>query len=482
MKKRVLSWLLTLSLVLSLVPPIPVRAAQSSAEITGWPSTEDLTNAVLTTTITNDVTPTSSITVKSGKTLIVKGTGALRSSSSNKPLFIVESGGHLVLDDVTITDNAVGTEGAVYVKKGGLLDLGYNDQSIRHAPGISGNTSGGTARNLVIEDGATVRLNAEVKKAIGITSGGTVNAPVSVIQGGRYSIQDSDIGNNAISSDDANLKLLLKYDQIVLRQSKTQILYWYPTQYFNYKNSAGKTYPHLGQHKNVLDEISNVQITDAMGTPTSPKRLDSQFGSDGLGKFDLVFIVAPWGDMTETEQTILTEYLKSGGTIFVQAEDANPQNGFTQMNAYASKWAQTLGAGFIIMNSPQIPSQAPIIRGNKWTNGISLKDWLVNQASPIVANQGVEFTSIFSSAVKEKEYDWCVNLLAGKRDDGSTWGNIILSTDANMWTTQFDGNFSNWGYKGGQTKKFAQNLVEISLENRVSAATGYNPNSDFNKW
>ena len=145
-----------------------------------------------------------------------------RSDSGGITFITVENGGHLVLDQVEVRDNTVDANGVVYVKDGGLLDLGYNDRRARIAPGISGNTSGGTAKNLVIEDGATIRLNAEVKKSIGISYASALYAPVSLIQGGRYTIQGSDLGTGKIISDSTSYTQVMYNDQIILRNANEE--------------------------------------------------------------------------------------------------------------------------------------------------------------------------------------------------------------------------------------------------------------------
>ena len=130
----------------------------------------------------------STLTVKKGKTLIVHGSGTLSGAgrAQQTPFFIVEDGGHLVLDNVTVTLNK-SDSGTVVMEKGGLLDLGYNDQKDRFAPGITGNTTNtNAARHLVIAEGATVRLNADATKKIGIYYGNNLGAPFAIVQSGRY--------------------------------------------------------------------------------------------------------------------------------------------------------------------------------------------------------------------------------------------------------------------------------------------------------
>ena len=162
MRKRLLSWLLVLTMVTSLIPSTLVttafaaddpsaqassQAGKTKVETTFWP---DNLNADITDfRVNGTIIPSDTLTVESGKTLIVHGSGTLSGSgrAQHTPFFIVEKGGHLVLDNVTITANAA-AQGTVVVKKGGLLDLGYNDQKDRIAPGITGNT---TSANLLTQ-------------------------------------------------------------------------------------------------------------------------------------------------------------------------------------------------------------------------------------------------------------------------------------------------------------------------------------------
>ena len=153
MKNRILLWLMTIAMLFSLSPASVALAAENTLPDT-------LTESVTDILITGTVTPTGMLTIGSGQTLIVHGLGEISNGMQGAPLFEVESGGKLLLDEVKIKSNAVNENGAVLVKEGGLLDLGYNDLGERKAPMISENTNGGNAKNIVIADGARVRLNA----------------------------------------------------------------------------------------------------------------------------------------------------------------------------------------------------------------------------------------------------------------------------------------------------------------------------------
>ena len=489
MKKSVLSWLLTLSLVLSLVPPIPVRAAaQSSAEITGWPSAENLKNDVLTTTIVGDVTPTSSITVQSGKTLIVKGTGALKSSANGgKPLFIVESGGHLVLDEVTITGNAVGTEGAVYVKKGGLLDLGYNDQSIRHAPGISGNTSDGTARNLVIEDGATVRLNAAADKAIGVSyyKDGIDVGPFIAISGGRYTMRGTQEGNingeTKITIDDSKKwKLSYSYDNLIMTNTRSRVLVWDPTNLWSYEGTSG----HKDKLYNTIKNAYNkgFDVTRLQGARANPRHLTTAELA-GLAQYDLIVFDCATVDLTTEEFNAYLEYLNNGGRILFQVENAasdKPTDLRNQMNTISSRIAQSLGGQFTA-HAGQVVAANTLAK--KWTTperaAELTKDmsdgWHINVGAYITSSSDKVYPLMTAKTTKGRDSYVICDQDAGSRD-GSQWGALTIVGDTDVFY-----------YSATTTEKstggsFIRNLVLNTVTRRISAAAGVNPNSGFNEW
>lgn len=458
------------------------QAGKTTVKLTNsWP--KDLSADITDVTVTNTIGPGSTLTVGSGKTLIFHGSGFISNGTANQTLVIVEKGGHLVLDELTIQNNGVASTGAIYVKSGGLLDLGYNDQSSRHAPSITGNTVNTTARNLVIEDGATVHLNAAADKAIGVSYKGNIanEGPKVLLSGGRYTISDSDVASNHIVADDsASLKTIQAYDNILLRKQRAQILVVNPANYF-----ATRSYPHLQQHAVILKRLGDV--TEKTGSMSYQYHLSQSNEGSALSAYDIIFVLCPYSNPVSTEVSLLKEYLKSGGTVFLQAEDSVRGNGFWDMNAYTSKLAAALGTPFTILEIPSIGDvSVTIAENNKWTTGMSsitnTWPWQVFYAGPIIGTNN-DTTTIFSSrATDDKEYPWLVDMLAGERDDGSKWGNIFLSTDANMWTSSHAYSFDTWGYRSGHTTHFAENLLKNSIDNRTAAACGYNPNSTFTAW
>lgn len=114
MKKRLVSWLLALAMTASLIPAslIPASAAEVRGDGTEytdrWVSQNEFNGeGIITLNITQTVRPTNTLTIGSGQKISVYGVGTLSGASLSAPLFIVESGGHLVLDGVTITNNTV---------------------------------------------------------------------------------------------------------------------------------------------------------------------------------------------------------------------------------------------------------------------------------------------------------------------------------------------------------------------------------------
>lgn len=136
MRKRILSWVMMFSMVIGLLPAVPVMAADPLAVgatyTDRWP--ESLTENVTDITLTQAIAPNNALTVGNGQTLIIHGNGAIAGASGGITFITVENGGHLVLDQVEVRDNTVDANGVVYVKDGGLLDLGYNDRRARYSP------------------------------------------------------------------------------------------------------------------------------------------------------------------------------------------------------------------------------------------------------------------------------------------------------------------------------------------------------------
>lgn len=174
-----------------IVSPSLVRSAGLLDDLATWPDESLLTEDVIEINFRVGVLikPGKTINVRSGQTITVSN-GLLTGGTNT--LFNVQNGGHLTLNNVTITGNTADNQGAVCVQNGALLDLGYNDKNPSITPQISGNTNtqDGEARNLVVSDGASVRLNAKPLQAIGISYADDMNAsaPKEVMYGGRYAI------------------------------------------------------------------------------------------------------------------------------------------------------------------------------------------------------------------------------------------------------------------------------------------------------
>ena len=496
MKKRLLSWLLVLTMVISLIPSTLVTALAAelpSAQASGqagkttvnldnkWPG--DMNADITDVLITGTTIPGSTLTVESGKTLIVHGNGTLSGTGRTErtPFFIVKNGGHLVLDQVTLTLNE-SDEGTVVVEKGGLLDLGYNDQKDRIAPSITGNTAfsqTGVARNLVIADGATVRLNAEAKKKIGVTAvysdgksySGT---PISVMEGGRYKLQESDV--TQVTGDDSNTKLRLKNDMFVLSNAKPRVLYWYPTNSFNWTTSYAVTevQPYSPEHGQDIFKSNGAETTavvgnrytrksflDASGIGTNLKQFDFIFITPGIKHNDTFDVNDVSAVYTEAEKAALLDYLDYGGRIFIQCENT----GFTALNQSGSALAKALGADFTVTTDNDNWNLTFDVKcgSSPLTKGLS--QFQVAWASPIKTSNS-NAVPVFIRASNNTPF--CYDLTAGSTKGGLPWGNITVISDGNLWTSSPESEVRN---------VFARNLLANTMDNRITAATGVNPNA-----
>lgn len=496
MKKRLLSWLLVLSMVISLIPSTLVtalaadlpsaqasgQAGKTKVETTLWPS--DLNADITDFRVTGTIIPGDTLTVKKGKTLIVHGNGTLSGTgrAQQTPFFIVEDGGHLVLDNVTVTLNK-SDSGTVVVQKGGLLDLGYNDQKDRFAPSITGNTTAsGAAKNLVIADGATVRLNAAADKAIGVSCTTDVlnTTPKSLIQGGRYALTNQDIASGKITADDSNLALAFAYDQLFIRSAKPRMLFWDQTSYFDwhtFKTENRVVDASLNNLQTPAFQEAGAEVDSHAGSRGNPKRIDE---STNILGYDIIFLCTPDTSLTQTESALLLDYLNNGGRIVLQGEDASVHTNFGDMNTNASAIARSLGGGFTIMASPAIEWLASMAykETHKLTEGINVPsaNWKVGAASPIKVLYPDEASTLFwGYANNNSAQPFVVDQRAGNKN-GAKWGNVTVMSDANMWGA------SGVGTAGTYSRTFAQNLLNDSRSNRLSAATGYNPNDTFSAW
>ena len=507
MRKRLLSWLLVLTMVTSLIPSTLVTTALAaddpSAQASGqagktvepvdnkWPGS--LTADITDVTVTSTVQPGTTLTVKRGQTLIFHGNGYLSGASAGIPLVVVEDGGQLVLDDLIIQNNQVGENGAIYVKKGGLLDLGYNDQKERRAPSVTNNTYNGAAKNIVIADGARVRLNNAATKKIGISYAGTVAAPVPLLEGGRYALTNDDL--QYVVADDSKLGTTMELDTILLRYAKPQFLFLDTTVWMDIAAGGSIGYQILNDWQASDFEQAGAEVTkhasqDAGVTPTY--LTDSAVGD--IMKYDVIMLCAfyrnaytgPYNDgykhdLNDDEYQLLEKCINNGGRVILQCEDANPGNYFnTYINPIGSQIAQRLGAGFNITYQPggkvvDIPATTDmnVLKVPPLTDNLS--SWYLGLASPIEILPGTESRTLFNAKGTDGKYwSFAEDMQAGVRDDGQKWGNIMALSDANFWT-QSGYNAVYGSIPGAIT--FAKNILGDSRSNRVYAALGYNPNN-----
>ena len=461
------------------------QAGKTKVETTLWPS--DLNADITDFRVTGTIIPGDTLTVKKGKTLIVHGNGTLSGTgrAQQTPFFIVEDGGHLVLDNVTVTLNK-SDSGTVVVQKGGLLDLGYNDQKDRFAPSITGNTTAsGAAKNLVIADGATVRLNAAADKPIGVSyyKDGIDVGPFIAISGGRYTMRGTQEGNingeTSITSDNtAKWKLMYSYDNLIMHNATPRVLVWDPVDFWTYEGTTS----HKSAAYNVFKNTHKYNTTLIRGTSVENTIKKTRHLTDeelaSLDQYDLIAFDCPLVELTDNERSAFLEYLNNGGRILVLVENAQssaPTDKRNNMNTTASKVAQSLGANFTaqvgeyVADGTTVTTQKSPARVAELTKDF-YSTWNVYVGAYITSDKNV-----YPLATGKTNKGNISNIIcdqdAGDRD-GSQWGALTVVGDADMF----------WNKPLGVGKPLLKNLVENTISRRISAAASVNPNSGFNEW
>ena len=500
MKKRLLSWLLVLVMIFSLIPSTLVSAwaadgtssqASGQAGKTTHTMTDELPSDlsaydIWDVRLTKDTQPGGKITVPNGKTLIIRGTGGIAGGTRNDTIVVVEKGGHLVLDGVLIQNNTVGSDGAIYVKNGGLLDLGYNDQSERRAPSITNNKSNSAAKNLVIEDGATVRLNAAADKAIGVSyyKADIDVGPFIAISGGRYTMrgtQEGNINGETITSDDTTKwKLSYSYDNLIMTNTRSRVLVWDPTNFWSYE---GTTYHKDTLYKTIQNAYNKgFDVTRLQGTRANHRHLTTEELA-GLAQYDLIVFDCATVDLTTEEFNAYLEYLNNGGRILFQVENAGsaaPTDLRNQMNTKSSEIAQSLGgqftahAGEVVSANTVAKRWTTPARAAELTKDMS-NSWGINVGAYITSSSKQVYPLMTAKTNKGNTSYVICDQDAGNRD-GSQWGALTIIGDTDVF------HYSATTTAASTGGSFIRNLVLNTVTRRISAAAGVNPNSGFNEW
>lgn len=512
MKKRLLSWLLVLTMVTSLIPSTLVttafaadntsaqassQAGKTKVETTLWPS--DLNADITDFRVNGTIIPGDTLTVKKGKTLIVHGSGTLSGLSrvQTTPFFIVEDGGHLVLDNVTISGNK-SDDGTVVVKKGGLLDLGYNDQKDRFAPGITGNTMAtqtSAAKNLVIADGATVRLNAEAKKKIGVTGvyadgSAFIGTPISVMEGGRYSIKGNDSSQENletnIEADDVTFnlygsylrdkqgpqssKMTLRYfnDHLIYVESAINILVWDPIRYWNNVENAFKHYD--GAIFQTAYRLGGYGDHYVNGAPRNPFHLTDEWLA-ALEEYDMIVLNYPAFELNEKEIAALNKFLGNGGRVFLQFE--NPAGMASRKNVITKgqKVAESLSAEFSIDDTQWVDANTQVTVNADSELNHNVQGHKCGKAAYIFSNSD-SVTWLFQGITTKKQTSYIVCDQNAGNKNGEKWGSLTICGDG----VYFDYKDSGVADRFKNGKQLLDNLLKNSRKNRLIAATGVNPN------
>lgn len=502
MKKRLLSWLLVLTMVISLIPSTLVTTAfaaeNPSAQASGQAGKTTHTMVdelpsdlsaydIWDVRLTKDTQPGGKITVPNGKTLIIHGTGGIAGGTRNDTIVFVEKGGHLVLDGVLIQNNAVDRYGAIYVKSGGLLDLGYNDQSERRAPSITNNKFNSAAKNLVIEDGATVRLNAQADRPIGVSyyKDGLEVGPFIAISGGRYTMrgtQDGNInGETSITSDNAaKWKLMYSYDNLIMTNNRARVLVWDPTNFWSYE---GASYHKDTLYKTIQNAYNNgFDVVRRQGTKANPCHLTATELAQ-LDQFDLIVFDCATVDLTTEEFNAYLAYLNNGGRILFQVENAGsaaPTDLRNQMNTKSSEIAQSLGgqftahAGEVVSANTVAKRWTTPARAAELTKDMS-NSWGINVGAYITSSSPKVYPLMTARTNKGNTSYVICDQDAGDRD-GSQWGALTIVGDTDVFHYSATTTATSTG------GSFIRNLVLNTVTRRISAAAGVNPNSEFNEW
>ena len=512
MRKRLLSWLLVLTMVTSLIPSTLVTTAfaadNTSAQASGqagkttvkltndWP--KDLSADITDVTVTNTIGPGATLTVGSGKTLIFHGSGFISNGTTNQTLVIVEKGGHLVLDDVTIQNNAVGSDGAIYVKSGGLLDLGYNDQKERRAPSITNNKFNSAAKNLVIEDGATVRLNAAAEKKIGVTGvyadgSAFIGTPISVMMGGRYSIKGNDSSQKNletnIEADDVTFKLYgsrlsdkkgpqeskmtLRYfnDHLIYVESAINILEWDPIRYFN---NVERQYTHydsaIYQTVGILGDYGDHYIN---GTPSYPLHMTDEWLA-AFEEYDMIVLNYPAFELNEKEIAALNKFLGNGGRVFLQCENPAGMSSRKWVITKAQGVAKSLKAEFSIDDTQWVETGTSVTVNTASELTKNVNNHRSDKAAYIFSDSD-SVTWLFKGRTTKGQISYIVCDQNAGNKDGEKWGSLTICGDGGY----FDFTDNSVADQFKNAKQLLHNLLKNSRKNRLIAATGVNPNKEI---
>lgn len=471
-----------------------------------WP--DDMNADITDVLITGTTIPGPTLTVEKGKTLIVHGSGTLSGNGRAEytPFFIVKDGGHLVLDQVTLTLNK-STSGTVVVEKGGLLDLGYNDQKDRIAPSITGNKHPqvNVAKNLVIADGATVRLNKEAEKPIGVSSASKVYQPVSMMQGGRYTLQNTDVASGKITPDESDLELVLCNDQFVLKKKQASFLYWDPDRGFDRINN-GKPSGWLASvaDRQINHVFGNVKTSNGVAVQKNELRSNTYEVYQSLGKytveeicgFDFIEIAGPLHELQQADLTKLNAFLNTGGRIYIQTEAYD----WIKMNTAVTKVAKQLNGEFSMDSVAGISNKSSANASNnivticdndtakKLFKGVT--SFHIDYAGYIRTDGASGVSKLltapaykFVKGTSRDTYDYtkcidpnapiAVDQFAGNDGRGVKYGRLTIMSDANPWVNSAPGGNES------QMLTFATNMINDTINNRVIAATGVNPNEEI---
>ncbi len=495
MKKRILSCFLTLCVMLTMLPTVAFAAGESL--YCTWADMQSAITRQGSYTLMLDAAPSADeltpVTVKSGVELTITSnvSGGVTLSGATQTLFTVERGGQLTLDNVTISGNQ-GEHGAVYVQYGGLLDLGVFDAKSPVAPIITSNTSDGTAaRNLVVAEGATVRLNAQPRGNIGVSYDGDVTAthPIKVMDSGNYKIngtQSTNVSNetNIKADDSTNAKIQYSYGYLLLSNSKYKILDWNAGYYWAANEVSVAPYDYGIYHalKNRAFKDGTADVEHYHGDYDNRVHLTEKQLAE-LTSYDMFVIDYPVVYLNSEEEEKLNDYLNDGGRVLIQMENPNTIPSRQEFIDCAKDTAQKLHADFTIDNEKYVDGGEPVTvnrSGKAYDLTKNIPDHTSGMAAYIHIDRPSDtVTWLFRGKTFQEPHpvsDIAVDQTAGMKN-GAAWGSLTIIGDGIYYEErpELEPEPANTFRPFGDN--LLKNLTVNSRANRLSAAVGVNPNS-----
>lgn len=191
----------------------------------------------------------------------------------------------------------------------------------------------------MVADGATVRLNAEATKKIGIYYGDNLGAPFAIVQSGRYTLQNTDLSASAIFSDNTTYKFSLNYGDIYIQRVTPKVLFIDPgaratatitnvVAQGNYVFRPGQSSSLVsnlriavqdtfnGTHaQNIVNSINADVVYYEYDSPANTDNTKGTYAFDNIDNTSNTMCLDQWcrGNLTSEGRQKLIDYLNTGG-------------------------------------------------------------------------------------------------------------------------------------------------------------------------